>query len=286
MTLSTLELSDAECAELLGQLAGPGTSQTQKWYSVVRKAFALGVERATPTDGLAEALVEPLIDIAETLAQAELALPPADGGERYAMYRAWAKEFESDFARRLDSGEAPAVTYYADIANFAMEKAKASGFVLSTRFPRTHAAPQHDVFRDYAIKGSREGQLEVDSHAPVNLSQDDPDLPPQGAYVMAFQYISNDEVIGFMLATLQDAGLEAGALDDAVHTSAELLAPAQAREEDLELISMDASDVNNAGPRTQIEYLVARLGPNGAYDEVLEAIAVHEKERPAAGPRS
>ena len=286
MSLSTLELSDTECAELLKQLAGPGTSQTQKWYSVVRKAFAMGVERATPTDGLAEALVEPLIDIAETVAQAELALPPADSGARYGMYREWAKEFETDFARRLDSGEAPAVTYYDDIANFAIEKAKASGFVLSTRLPRTHAAPQHDVFRDYAIKGSREGQLEVDSHAQVNVVQDNPDLPPIGAYVQSFQYISNDEVIGFMLATLQDAGIEAGALDEAVHTTAELLAPAQAREEDLDLISMDASDVNNAGPKTQIEYLVARLGPNGAYDEVLEAIAVREKERPAAGPRS
>ena len=93
MTLSALELSDSECAELLKQLAGPG-SQTEKWYTVVRKAFALGVERASPSDGLAETLVEPLIDIAATVAQAELALPAEESGNRYGLYRVWAQEFE------------------------------------------------------------------------------------------------------------------------------------------------------------------------------------------------
>ena len=281
MTIQALALSDAECAELLKALSGPGT-QTQKWYAVVRKAFAHGVDRGAEAQALSDKLVEPLIDIAETVARAGAA-PAAKATQRYGMYRTWAQEFQSDFSRRLDAGQAPGATYPEDIARFALEKAMASGLVQDTT--QQHAALASDVFRDYAIKGSREGELEVDDNAVVNISQDDPSLPPQGAYVQSFQYISNDEVIGFMHATVLEAGLESDALDEAVHTAAETAVPTQAREEDIDLISMSASDVNNDGPRSQIEFLVARLGPNATYDAVLAAIAARDSDRPAAGER-
>lgn len=62
---------------------------------------------------------------------------------------------------------------------------------------------------------------------------------------------------------MKNAQLGEAALDEAVHSAADLSIPTQAREEDLDLISMDASDVNNCG-RPQIQFLVARLSPQAA----------------------
>lgn len=146
-------------------------------------------------------------------------------------------------------------------------------------------ATERNVFRDYALLGSSVGALEVDENAEVSLSQDNPDLPPQGAYVMAWCYVSVNEIIGFVTARVHEAGLENNALDDAVHTAAARGMPAQARHEDLELLSMAASDVNNAGVDSQVSYLVAQLGPQAAYEVVLAVIQEASQERPADGPR-
>lgn len=147
-------------------------------------------------------------------------------------------------------------------------------------------APEHNVFRDYARLGSRDGALEVDENAEVHLSQDDPNRPPQGAYVMAWRYIGIDEIVGFIGARVREAGLEESALDEAVHTAAELGTPTQAREEDLELLSTDASDVNNGGIDTQVAFLVAQLGVQGAYEAVLAIIQETDQIHPVDdGPK-
>ncbi len=66
-----------------------------------------------------------------------------------------------------------------------------------------------------------------------------------------------------------------------MHSAAELSVPTQARQEDIDLISMEASDVNNEGVDTQIQYLVARVGPEAAFQAVEAAIAAAQDERQA-----
>lgn len=280
MSLQTIELSIAECDELLKSLSG-ATPSLGEWRDVVQKAFAKGVAAATPKDTIPSVLVEPLIDIAETVARAELALP-TDSRDRYGIYAEWAGEFQRDFSRRLAAGQEPAFSYVEDIEEFALKKASACGFI-SIKAPVAQSDLPRDVFREYARSGQREGALEVDSHAEVHISQDDPELPAQGAYVQSWQYISNDEIVGFLNAMMRDANLEDGALDEAVHAAAELPVPTQAREEDLDLISMEASDVNNDGVDTQIQFLVARRGPQAAFEAVETAIA--EAPGQAEAPR-
>ena len=277
MTIQAIELSIAECDELLKELSGNPTQD--QWREVVQKAFAKGVAAASPKDTIPVVLVEPLIDIAETVSAAGLGLP-GDSRDRYGIYAEWAGEFQRDFARRLAQGQAPAETYIEDIDAFALKKAAAMGFVSIAK-----QAPLADrnVFREYARAGQREGALEVDTNAQVNISQDDPELPPQGAYVQSWQYISNDEIVGFLNAMMNDAQIVEGALDGAVHAATEFAAPAQAREEDLDLIAMTAFDVNNEGVDTQIQFLVARRGPQAAFEAVEAAIA--EAPRQADAPR-
>lgn len=152
--------------------------------------------------------------------------------------------------------------------------------------PLAATASERNVFRDYARMGSRDGELEVDEDAEVHLSQDDPARQPQGAYVMAWRYIALYEIVGFISAKARDAGLEASALDEAVHTASEHGTPTQAREEDLELLSADATDVNNGGIATQVAYLVAQLGAQGAYEAVLAVVQEAEQARPVEdGPK-
>jgi len=280
MSLQTIELSIAECDELLASLSGP-TPSLGEWRAVVQKAFAKGVATAAPKDTIAAVLVEPLIDIAETVARAELALP-TDSRDRYGIYAEWAGEFQKDFSRRLAAGQEPAFSYVEDIEAFALKKASASGFI-SIKAPVAQSDLPRDVFREYARSGQREGELEVDSNAEVHISQDDPELPAQGAFVQSWQYISNDEIVGFLNAMMRDANLEDGALDEAVHSAADLAVPTQAREEDLDLISMEASDVNNDGVDTQIQFLIARRGPQAAFEAVEAAIA--EAPSQADAPR-
>lgn len=280
MSLQTIELSIAECDELLKSLSG-ATPSLGEWRAVVQKAFAKGVAAATPKETIPSVLVEPLIDIAETVARAELALP-TDSRDRYGIYAEWAGEFQRDFSRRLAAGQEPAFSYVEDIEKFALKKASASGFI-SIKAPVAESDLPRDVFREYARSGQREGELEVDERAEVHISQDDPELPAQGAYVQSWQYISNDEIVGFLNAMMRDANLEDGALDEAVHSAAELAVPTQAREEDLDLISMEASDVNNDGVDTQIQFLVARRGPQAAFEAVEGAIA--EAPGQAEAPR-
>ncbi|CAN7783957.1 hypothetical protein LJR175_008362 [Variovorax sp. LjRoot175] len=270
MPLQTIDLSIAECDELLKSLSGP-TPSLGEWRDVVQKAFAKGVAAATPIDTIPAVLVEPLIDIAETVARAELAVP-TDSRDRYGLYAAWAGEFQADFARRLAAGKEPGSSYYDDIETFALRKASETGFISVARPLASQGDLPRDVFREYARSGQREGELEVDENAQVNISQDDPELPAQGAYVQAWTYVSNDEIVGFLSAMMRDAELAPEALDEAVHSAAELAIPTQAREEDIDLISMEASDVNNDGVDTQVQFLVARLGPQGAFDAVEAAI--------------
>jgi hypothetical protein len=282
MSLQSIELSIAECDELLASLSGPNPSLGE-WRAVVQRAFAKGVAAATPKDTIPSVLVEPLIDIAETVARAELALP-TDSRDRYGIYAQWAGEFQRDFSRRLAAGEEPAFSYVEDIESFAKKKALESGFISIAPTPATaQEALTRSVFREYALTGSRDGELEVDENAKVHLCQDNPAEPVQGAYVQCFKYISNDEIVGFLNALMKEAKIEAEALDEAVHSAAEEAVPTQAREEDLDLISMDASDVNNDGVDTQIQFLVARLGPDGAFQAVEAAIA--EAPRQADAPR-
>ena len=267
MSVQAIELSIAECDELLKSLSGNPSQDA--WREVVQKAFAKGVAAASPKETIPTVLVEPLIDIAETVAGAGLGLD-GDSRDRYGLYAEWAGEFQREFTRRVAAGQEPAETYIEDIDAFALKKASEHGFV-------SIAAPvplvDRNVFREYARAGQRDGELEVDSNAQVNISQDDPELPAQGAYVQSWQYISNDEIAGFLNAMMNDAQLVDGALDGAVHAAAELPAPAQAREEDLDLISMDASEVNDEGFDTQIQFLVARRGPQAAFEAVEAAIA-------------
>lgn len=280
MSLQTIELSVAECDELLKSLSGT-TPSLGEWRAIVQKAFAKGVAAASPKDSIPSVLVEPLIDIAETVARAELTLP-TDSRDRYGIFAEWAGEFQKDFSRRLAAGQEPAFSYVEDIAEFAMKKASAYGFI-STKAPIAQSELPRDVFREFARSGQREGELEVDSNAEVHISQDDPALPAQGAFVQSWQYISNDEIVGFLNAMMRDANLGDGALDEAVHSAADLDVPTQAREEDLDLISMEASDVNNEGVDTQIQFLVARRGPQAAFEAVEAAIA--EAPGQAEAPR-
>lgn len=274
MSLQTIELSVTECDELLASLSGPNPSLGE-WRAVVQKAFAMGVASAAPEAFMPTALIEPLIDIAETVAREELALPPAaESRDRYGIYAAWAGEFQKDFSRRLAAGERPAISYVKDIESFAKKKAFESGFISTAPSPTT--APKvltRSVFREYALKGSRDGELEINRDAQVHLCQDDPTAPVQGAYVQCFKYINNDEIVGYLSALAKDANLEAEALDEAVHNAADLSIPTQASEVDLDLISMAASDVNNEGVDTQIQFLFARLGPDGAFQAIEAAIA-------------
>lgn len=279
MPVQTIELSNAECDELLAALSGP-TPSLGEWRDVVRKAFAKGVASATPKDVLPAALVEPLIDIAETVARADLALP-TDASDRYQIFATWAGEFQADFARRLTAGQEPAASYYEDIKAFALKKASETGFISAAPKIASQSDLARDVFREYARMGQRDGELEVDSNAQVNISQDDPNLPAQGAYVQSWLYISNDEIVGFLNAMMRDAQLDAEALDEAVHSAADLAVPTQAREEDLDLISMNASDVNNDGVDTQVQFLIARLGPQAAFEAVEAAIAAAPRQHDA-----
>ncbi|CAN7778733.1 hypothetical protein LJR290_007969 [Variovorax sp. LjRoot290] len=276
MTVQTIELSNAECDELLKALSGPTPSLGQ-WRDVVRKAFAKGVAAATPKDTIPTALVEPLIDIAETVARAELAVP-TDSRDRYGLYAAWAGEFQADFARRLAAGQEPGASYYDDIETFALRKASETGFISVARPLASQGDLPRDVFREYARSGQREGELEVDENAQVNISQDDPELPAQGAYVQAWTYVSNDEIVGFLNAVMSDAQLGAEALDEAVHAAADLSVPTQVRDEDRDLISMKGSDVKNDGVDAQVQFLVARLGPQGAFEAVEAAIAAAPRQ--------
>lgn len=278
MPVQTIELSIAECDELLKSLSGT-TPSLGEWRDVVQRAFAKGVAAATPKDTIPVVLVEPLIDIAETVARAELALP-TDSRDRYGIYSEWAAEFQRDFSRRLAAGQEPALSYFEDIEEFALKKASASGFISIAARVALSDLPR-DVFRMYARSGQRDGELEVDSNAQVNISQGDPALPAQGAYVQSWQYISNDEIVGLLNAMTRDAQLDAEALDEAVHSAAELSVSTQAREEDLDLISMEASDVNNDGVDTQIQFLVARRGPQAAFEAVEAAIAAAPSQAPA-----
>ncbi|OUL98808.1 hypothetical protein [Variovorax sp. JS1663] len=278
MTLQAIELSPAECDELLAALSG-STPSVAEWRAVVQKAFAKGVAAASPKDSIPAVLVEPLIDIAETIAREQL-VPSGDSRGRYEQYAEWAKEFQASFSRRLAAGEEPHSSYYQDIEAFTMKKVAAGGFI-SIEKPAPAMVVERSVFREYAIAGQREGELEVDSNAKVNISQDNPDLPPQGAYIECWTYVSNDEISGFLTRLVQDSELEAEALDEAVYAAANRTVPTQAREEDLDLISMGASDVNNEGFDTQIQYLVARVGPEGAFQAVEAAIAAAQDERPA-----
>jgi hypothetical protein len=277
MTVQAIELSIAECDELLKSLSG--NPSLDEWRGVVQKAFAKGVAAASPKETIPAVLVEPLIDIAETVARAELAVP-TDSRDRYGLYAKWAGEFQQDFARRYAAGEGPAFTYVEDIEAFALKKAAETGFISIARPVPLTELPR-DVFREYAKSGAREGELEVDDNAQVHISQDDQNLPPQGAYVQSWQYISNDEIVGFLGAMMKDAELDSEALDEAVHTAAERSIPTQAREEDIDLISMAASDVNNDGLDTQIQFLVARTGPQAAFEAVEAAIAAAPSDRPA-----
>lgn len=276
MTVQAIELSIAECDELLKALSG-STPTPDKWRDVVRKAFAKGVAAATPEDTIPTALVEPLIDIAETVARAELAVA-TDSRDRYGLYAAWAGEFQADFARRLAAGQEPGSSYYDDIEIFALKKASETGFISVARPVVSQSDLPRSVFREYARVGQREGELEVDENAQVSIAQDDPNLPAQGAYVQAWTYISNDEIVGFLSAMMSDAQLDAEALDEAVHSAADHSIPTQVREEDRDLISMTASDVNNDGADSQVQFLVARLGPQGAFEAVEAAIAAAPRQ--------
>ncbi|MDN8617237.1 hypothetical protein [Variovorax ginsengisoli] len=278
MTVQAIELSIAECDELLKSLSGPNPSLNE-WRKVVQKAFAKGVAAVSNEKTIPAVLVEPLIDIAESVARAELA-PPGDSRDRYDLYAKWAGEFQQDFSRRLADGKEPAFSYVEDIEAFALKKASETGFI---SIARPVPISDRNVFREYARAGQREGALEVDENAQVNVSQDDPDLPPQGAYVQSWQYINNDEIVGFLNAMMRDAQLVDGALDGAVHAAAEFAAPTQSREEDLDLIAMTAFDVNDEGVDTQVQYLVARRGPQAAFEAVEAAIA--EAPRQADAPR-
>jgi hypothetical protein len=277
MTIQAIELSNAECDELLKSLSGPNPTLGQ-WREVVQKAFAKGVAAATPKETIPAVLVEPLIDIAETVARAELALPE-DSRDRYGLYAKWAGEFQQEFTRRYAAGEEPASSYVEDIEAFALKKASETGFISIAR-PVPVAELPRDVFRVYARYGESE-RIAVDDDAVVKPAQGDPKLPPQGAYVQSWQYISNDEIVGFLGAMMKDADLDSEALDEAVHSAADRSIPTQAREEDLDLIAMAASDVNNDGLDTQIQFLVARTGPQAAFEAVEAAITAAPSDRPA-----
>lgn len=282
MTLQAIELSPAECDELLASLSGSAPSVAE-WRAVVQRAFAKGVAAASPKDTIPAVLVEPLIDIAETIARGQL-VPSGDSRGRYEQYAEWAKEFQESFSRRLAAGEEPHSSYYEDIEAFALKKVAVSGFISVDQPARTKVV-ERSVFREYAMAGQREGELEVDANAKVNISQDDPDVPPQGAYVECWTYISNDEISGFLTRMMNEAQLEGEALDQAVHSAAERAVPTQAREEDIDLVSMKASDVNDEGVDTQIQYLVARVGPEAAFKAVEAAIAAAQDENERAAPR-
>lgn len=275
MTIQAYELSDAECDELLKALSGP-TPSLVEWRNVVRKAFAKGVDAAAPKEAVPTVLVEPLIDIAETVARAELALP-SDSRDRYGLYATWAGEFQADFARRLAADQDPGASYYDDIEAFALKKASQSGFITVAR-PLSSQNEVRDVFREYARLGHSEGALEVDENAPVNISQDDPDLPAQGAYVQAWKYISNDEIVGFLCAMVRDAELAPDALDEAVQTAFETCPPGEVREEDIDLVAMVPSEANSAGADTQVGYMVALVGPQAAFEAVEAAIAAAPRQ--------
>jgi len=271
MTVQTIELSNAECDELLKSLSGP-TPSLGEWRDVVRKAFAKGVAAFTPKDTIPVTLVEPLIDIAESVARAEMA-PPNDSNARYGIYAQWAAEFQKEFARRLAAGEQPASSYRADIEAFALKKATANGFVSIVNLATPASDLPRDVFRVYAQAGQRDGALEVDDNAQVNISQDDPDLPALGAYVQAWKYISNDEIVGFLCAMVRDAELGLEALNEAVQTAFEHSIPGEVRFEDFDLVAMVPSEVNNAGLDTQVQYMVALVGPQAAFEAVEAVIA-------------
>ena len=275
MTIQAYELSDAECDELLKALSGP-TPSLVEWRNVVRKAFAKGVDAAAPQEATTTALIEPLIDIAETIGRAELALP-SDSRDRYALYANWAGEFQTEFARRLAVGQDPGASYYDDIEAFALEKASKSGFITVAR-PLNAQTEVRDVFREYARSGQSEGALEVDENAPVNISQDDPDLPAQGAYVQAWKYISNDEIVGFLCAMVRDAELATDALDDAVQAAFQNSRRGQVREEDAVLVAMGPTEVNNGGVDDQVGYMVALVGPQAAFEAVEAAIAAAPRQ--------
>ncbi len=199
MTIQAIELSPAECDELLSALSGSAPSVAE-WRAVVQKAFAKGVAAASPKDTIPAVLVEPLIDIAETIAREQL-VPEGDSRVPYEQYARWANEFQANFSRRLGAGEEPHSSYYEDIKAFTLNKVAAVGY---TSLKRPDPVVERSVFREYAIAGQREGELEVDGNAKVNISQDDPDLPPQGAYVECWTYVSNDEISGFLTARMKE----------------------------------------------------------------------------------
>ncbi|KWT69572.1 MULTISPECIES: hypothetical protein [unclassified Variovorax] len=282
MTLQAIELSPAECDELLASLSGSAPSVAE-WRAVVQKAFAKGLAAASPKDSMPAVLVEPLIDIAETIAREQL-VPAGDSRGRYEQYAQWAKEFQESFSRRLAAGEEPHSSYYEDIEAFTLKKVAVSGFV-SMKRPVPATAVERSVFREYAMAGQKEGELEVDANAKVNISRDDPDLPPQGAYIECWTYVSNDEISGFLTRMMKDAQLDAETLDEAVHFAAARSVSTRPREEDMDLISMKASDVNNDGVDTQIQYLVARVGPEAAFQAVEAAISAAQEENEQPAPR-
>ncbi|TAL65756.1 MAG: hypothetical protein EPN79_11290 [Burkholderiaceae bacterium] len=128
-----------------------------------------------------------------------------------------------------------------------------------------------DVFRDYAIQGQRVGALEVDADAQVNASRDD-GKTVNGAYVQSWRYVSNDEIVGFLSAMARSAGLDSSELDEAVHDAAESKIMTQAKVSEIDEISADASSMNNEGLESQVEFLVAAIGAQMAYEAVLCAI--------------
>jgi hypothetical protein len=242
-----IDLTDRECAELLKALSGPGT-QTQKWYAVVRKAFAQGVERGSESQALSEKLVEPLIDIAETVARAGGA-PAEKVTERYGLYRLWAQEFQSDFAQRDAAGERPAATYQTDIERFALAKALDWGIVPAAR-PATASASlaPPDVHRDFAIR-----------------------------------YIEPEMLTGFIESLLNDAGVRDFELDQAVFDASKHEVHAFATELEKRIASKPFAEVNAAGRSAQVEYLAARVGVQGAYEFALQC--KDERDRDESGDR-
>lgn len=218
-----------------------------------------------------------VIEIAEALGK--LKLSPPNATDRYAFIREWAPQLEKAIAE-LKSPAGQSVSEAREHVTLGFVRAKAHG----AKF----LPPAPSVFREYGKDFSRHGVLEVDDNADVNIFQEDPDRPAQGAYVQAWRYVSNDELAGYMSRlVLESSAYSTSAsgrydcgdlLDDAIHTAAERAIPTQATEEQIETLSQKASDVNNAGVLTQITFLIATYGPEEAFAIVREAAFPSERD--------
>jgi hypothetical protein len=70
-------------------------------------------------------LIAPLLDITEALMRRRY---PCDSRLRYRLFEGWARDFLVDFAARSAAGRRPEETWYRDIADFVLRKARACGF--------------------------------------------------------------------------------------------------------------------------------------------------------------